>query len=256
MSEIKNENYYIVHGWMINELKLKGVALQLYAIIYGFSQDGETEFSGRIKYLCDFTGAGRTTVINTLKSLVEDGHIKKISQTVNGVTFNRYSTTRTSTKTEHPVQNNNEVYYNSGSKIERGSTKIEPNKDKYNNIYLNNKIYSRVIDFLNEKTGKSYSDKSAQTRKLIDTRIKDGFTAEDFERVITNMASRWLGDEKMEQYLRPQTLFGTKFESYLNTKPKKGGAKFTEREYTQEDFESKIDDPLARYEKMLEGIEW
>lgn len=252
MGDIKNENYYIVHGWMINELKLKGAALQLYAIIYGFSQDGETEFSGRIKYLCDFTGAGRTTVINTLKSLVEAGHIKKTSQTVNGVTFNRYSTTRTSTKTEHPVQNNADICYNSGSKIERGGSKIEPNKDKYNNnIFINKNIYSRVCQFLNEKTGKRYNDKSAQTRKLIDTRIKDGFTAEDFEKVITNMASHWLGDEKMEQYLRPQTLFGTKFESYLNTKPKKGGAKFTERAYTQEDFESKIDDPLKAMEKFL-----
>ena len=90
--KIRNENYYIVHGWMIRELHLKGIDLSVYAIIYGFSQDGETVFSGSIQYLCDFCGGcSRPTVINALKRLTEAGLLHKETQAVNGVTFNRYA---------------------------------------------------------------------------------------------------------------------------------------------------------------------
>ena len=45
-SKVKDENYYQITGWMINRLGLKGAKLNIFAIIYGFSQDGESEFSG------------------------------------------------------------------------------------------------------------------------------------------------------------------------------------------------------------------
>ena len=49
-SKIKDENYYVVHGWLKNSLGLKGTKRDIYAIIFGFSQDGECEFTGSIKY--------------------------------------------------------------------------------------------------------------------------------------------------------------------------------------------------------------
>lgn len=88
---ILNDNcFYHVGAWMRTKLNLKGVALEIFAIIYGFSQDGESKFTGSINYLCEWTGVSRPTVINTLKSLVEDDLIIKETETVNGVTFNRY----------------------------------------------------------------------------------------------------------------------------------------------------------------------
>ena len=48
---MKDGNYYTVYGWMINRLKLKGTTLQLYAVIYGFSENGENECSGSLAYL-------------------------------------------------------------------------------------------------------------------------------------------------------------------------------------------------------------
>lgn len=89
-SKIQDNNYYVVHGWMRNQLNLSGIDLELYAIIYGFSQDGETEFTGSIQYLCDFTGSSKPTVINALKRLVESKFIIKRTETINNVTFNRY----------------------------------------------------------------------------------------------------------------------------------------------------------------------
>lgn len=89
-NKIRNDNYYVVHGWMRNELNLSGIDLDIYAIIYGFSQDGETEFTGSIQYLCDFTGASKPTVINSIKRLVDAEYIIKRTETINNVAFNRY----------------------------------------------------------------------------------------------------------------------------------------------------------------------
>lgn len=83
---------------------------------------------------------------------------------------------------------------------------------------------SQIVSFLNEQTGKSYKASSKKTRTLIHARMIEGFTLEDFRTVIAKKCADWLNDDKMDQYLRPETLFGTKFESYLNEKPK-GGAK-------------------------------
>lgn len=86
-----NDNcFYHVGAWMRTKLNLKGVALEIFAIIYGFSQDGESKFTGSINYLCEWTGVSRPTVINTLKGLVDDDLIIKETETINGVTFNRY----------------------------------------------------------------------------------------------------------------------------------------------------------------------
>lgn len=76
--------------------------------------------------------------------------------------------------------------------------------------------YKAIIDYLNKKTGKSFSFKIKETRRLINARWNQGFRLDDFKRVIDIKTSKWLTDPKMVDYLRPQTLFGTKFESYLN----------------------------------------
>ena len=80
-------------------------------------------------------------------------------------------------------------------------------------------LYRRIINYLNEKAGKKFRVGNEVTR-LIDARLNAGAEEQDFYTVIDNMCSKWLDDEKMNEYLRPITLFGSKFDSYLNTKPK------------------------------------
>ena len=79
----------------------------------------------------------------------------------------------------------------------------------------NNIIYSRIIEYLNSKTGKSYKSTTRKTQSLIKARIDEGFNEEEFFKVIDNKVSEWKGTE-YEKYLRPETLFGNKFEGYLN----------------------------------------
>ena len=72
-----------------------------------------------------------------------------------------------------------------------------------------------IITHLNYKTGKSYRVNNKATLKLIHARLKEGFTVEQFKHVIDVKTHKWI-DTEYQQYLRPETLFGNKFETYLN----------------------------------------
>ncbi|BBD48274.1 hypothetical protein LJCM5343_17620 [Lactobacillus paragasseri] len=76
--------------------------------------------------------------------------------------------------------------------------------------------YEKIIDYLNRKTNSHYRPTSKATRRLIKARYNEGFTDVDFKTVIDKKCAEWLQDGNMVQYLRPETLFGTKFEAYLN----------------------------------------
>lgn len=76
--------------------------------------------------------------------------------------------------------------------------------------------YQEVIDYLNFKTGSNYRISSKKTKDLIKARFNEGFTLEDFKVVIDKKTIDWLQDKDFKKYLRPETLFGTKFEGYLN----------------------------------------
>ena len=96
-----------------------------------------------------------------------------------------------------------------------------------NNIYINNikennisnDILKEIIEYLNIKTNKNYKWQSKDTQKHIKARLNEGYTIDDFKKVIDIKSNNWL-DTNMEEYLRPSTLFGSKFESYLNEKLK------------------------------------
>lgn len=98
--------------------------------------------------------------------------------------------------------------------------------DNINNVELNS-----IIDYLNIKASKhfKYTDNN---KKHIRARINEGFTLEDIKCVIDKKVKEWINNEKMNKYLRPETLFGNKFESYLNEK---------EKEYTTKDIAGIMD---------------
>lgn len=78
MSKIRDENFYTVLGWMLNALELRGNELIVFAIIYSFSQDGESEFTGSLSYLQDFANIKSTqTVLTILNSLLSKEMISK-----------------------------------------------------------------------------------------------------------------------------------------------------------------------------------
>ncbi len=74
---IKDENYYTIQGWMRNRLHLKGNDLHVYAMLYSFSQDGQSEFRGSISYMAGFTGASDRNIHRSLSRLEKYGLIEK-----------------------------------------------------------------------------------------------------------------------------------------------------------------------------------
>lgn len=94
----------------------------------------------------------------------------------------------------------------------------------YSNIINNNikednsLIIKNIISYLNKVCNTRYRHNTDSTKKLIKARLNEGFTEDDFKAVIDKKFAQWGNDPKMSEYLRPQTLFGTKFESYLNQK--------------------------------------
>lgn len=87
---IKNENYIVIQGFMVNELNLKGNELLVYAIIYGFAQIEGQKFKGSLSYLSSWLNSSKQTVINTLKSLLDKKMIIKEEKFINGVKFCEY----------------------------------------------------------------------------------------------------------------------------------------------------------------------
>jgi len=113
-------------------------------------------------------------------------------------------------------------------KMSNGNVKnVEPipyiNTDSKPNNKTNSKLphpADEIISYLNLKAGTAYKSKSKDTQQHINARLSEGYSIEDFKTVIDKKCAEWIGTE-WEKFLRPKTLFGTKFESYLNQRVNK-----------------------------------
>ena len=105
--------------------------------------------------------------------------------------------------------------------------------------------FKAIIDHLNAAAGTNYRHTAESTQRLIKARFNEGFKEADFMIVIDNKVAEWKGDAKMQNFLRPQTLFGTKFESYLNARaaPKAANSfhNFKQRSVDWEEVEKELD---------------
>ena len=121
------------------------------------------------------------------------------------------------------AQGNNTVINNSieVSLLKKEIEKLKAELEKHNPKELKHeKEVIEIVNFLNEKTGKNFKAKSIKTIGLINGRLNEGYTIDDFKNVITNKANQWLNDKVTNTWLRPLTLFNVnKFEDYVNENP-------------------------------------
>ena len=130
-------------------------------------------------------------------------------------------------------------------------------QDRIGKDSIDNNIYSRaedsptehpeqadvteIVEYLNQAAGTSYKPNTPKTVRSIKARMKEGFTVDNFKTVIDKKVSEWAKTD-MQKYLRPETLFGTKFEGYLNQQIVKGKAppgsfnRIESRNYSKADF--------------------
>ncbi len=113
----------------------------------------------------------------------------------------------------YSLSNSNSLSNNNLDNKELKDTEID-NSDKSNKDKYKDSI-NKIVDYLNLRAGTNYKPSTKKTQTLIIARIKEGNTVDDFKTVIDKKCNEWMGTEH-EKYLRPETLFGTKFEGYLN----------------------------------------
>lgn len=119
---------------------------------------------------------------------------------------------------------------------------IEEEKEEKKDTHLAER--KQIIEYLNQKCGTTYRHGSETNKKHINARLNEGYAIEDFFKVIDKKYDEWHGTEQ-EKYLRPETLFGNKFESYLNQKinkdkPKNRFNNFSQREYDFDELERQL----------------
>lgn len=121
--------------------------------------------------------------------------------------------------------------------------------------------YQSIIDYLNTKTEKTFRPSTPKSRKFITERWNEGFRLDDFKKVVDNKVINWLNDPTKNVYLRPQTLFGPNFESYLNEKSDIPLSKRTGRQpiievgtdWSAPENQARITDK-NKYEKSMEKL--
>lgn len=214
--ENEKPNYYaIIPAEVRYDNSLKDKAKLLYGEITALSdKNGYCYASNR--YFAELYNVSQTTISMLIKNLIDNGYIES------------------------------EIIYKEGSKeilnrylkiIKGGYLKnfkegikenLKDNNTSNNNTSNNNKKYKKeieipyeeIVNYLNEKANTNFKYTTKNTQKNIKARYKENYTLEDFKKVIDNKTKEWLYT-KYEIYLRPDTLFGEKFELYLHQKRKK-----------------------------------
>lgn len=151
-----DSNYIVILDFMVRDLKLKGSELLVYALIYGFSQDGESKYYGSRRYIAEWFNCSLPTIDKALNGLLEKELIIKYEETINGVKFNRFMTSK------ETLQGIKKLY--------RGSKETLHNNTKYNtskkeNIIINNNIKERIF-FENENLNNLFIEFLNQRKKL------------------------------------------------------------------------------------------
>lgn len=217
---MKQNDYIVIQAPMVTDLKLSGNRLIIYAIINGFSKDGQHEFTGSINYLCDWTNLTRNTVISTLKSLVDDNLIIKREYMSNNVKFCAYSvgSAKIAPVVKKMTNGSAEIDSAGSAKIAPNNIEIDNNKEKKNILNVGveefiDRIYNKYpskCPIRQMTTGKTLKDKQ-RIKKLLKT-----YSMEDIERVVDNEIDVKYGKYRMQNFSTflnnfpdPQSLFSS-----------------------------------------------
>ena len=155
------------------------------------------------------------TIIKVKKELREVGLLEEVRQGNN--LPNRIYISQVDGAVENTVLELEKVQHGAVENTVLELEKVQTNKIDINDTDNNNikSICQEVITYLNQVTNKNFNKNTASHHKYIKARLKEGYKLKDFKHVVNVMAATWMGTD-YERYLQPQTLFGNKFDSYLN----------------------------------------
>ena len=215
----KTKNYTTISNFHLREKDMSLKAKGLLSLMLSLPEDWDYSVGGLAKLSKD----GKDSVTNTLMELERFGYVKR-TQCLNdknqfdGYDYDIYEEPQFEEET--PLTGNPLT----GNPQQLNTNILNTNlikEEKYKKEEKTEIPYVEIIDYLNLKTKSHYKYNTNKTRDCIKARWNEGFRLEDFKKVIDNKSKEWLGDPKYENYLRPETLFGNKFEGYLNSKSTK-----------------------------------
>ena len=224
----------------INEISIKQVAFQLgysmdsvkvlidrfenkYGMIIFSPKTNEIAIKNFLRHSIIKGGAPvRDCLIKEMKSVKNKELIARVFAHIKGC--ERLNETVKNIIAEYEEKNGVLSYSNEKNNDNENENENEVSSPDTGNDSLNDSFkaaVSEIVSYLNEKAGTGYRTTTDKTKKVIHARLEEGFKVDDFKTVIDKKCAEWIGDPKMEKYLRPETLFGTKFEGYLNAKVSK-----------------------------------
>lgn len=207
----KPSYYAIIPASVRYDENLKDKAKLLYGEITTLSDRNGYCYASN-KYFAELYNVSTTTISLLIKDLIDNGYIesKLIYKEGSKEILNRYLKIIKEGYLRNLKEGIKENLKDNNTSINNTSiNKKEIYKEK------NKKMIEATINYLNKKTGKNYKPTTPNTIKHLQARINEGYNDWDFMDVIDTKCKEWLGTD-MEKYLRPETLFGSKFENYFN----------------------------------------
>ncbi|MFA5669892.1 MAG: conserved phage C-terminal domain-containing protein [Candidatus Cloacimonas sp.] len=205
----RQSNYIQVSNSFLRDEKLSFKAKGLFCYMFSMAEGWNFTIRSIAKQQKD----GEASVKSSLDELKELGYVTYTKHVDGSGTYYLDD----EPNVENPnVENPNVENPNLGK-----SQRIKNKQSTKNNNCLEEQLVSNIVEIvehLNQVCRTNYKHTSAKTKTLVKTRLKDGFTLEDFKKVHITKFAEWYGTD-MQKYLRPETLYGTKFESYLNQTP-------------------------------------
>lgn len=185
---VKNENFIVIQGFMINELNLKGNELIIYAVIYGFSQTTGQQFTGSLQYLMNWTNSTKRNVINNLQSLMKKGLIEKEEVFVNNIKFCKYFAKYAGGEKNSPVMKKNN---NSGEKNSPGGEQSIPNNIDNNIINITTIKTENPFTFYENNFGLITPVIADKINSYIEDGIEDKLLIAAMQKAIDNNVRKW-----------------------------------------------------------------
>lgn len=231
-NEENREYFHLIPNSVFYDDELTDKQKLIFSEIFQLTQKNGYCYASN-SYLSRKMKVDRTTIIRAINRLKELDYIeseltyedysyrvriRKI--TINGSRANLHPSGSSATMQVQECNNDGGTNATGDSGTDATYNNINMNDINNNDIYSradekNDELINHVVNYLNERTGKDFKGNAKQTVSLIKARVRDGYSLDDFKKVIDTKTNQWQSKPDMNKYLRPQTLFGTKFEAYL-----------------------------------------